>query len=173
MASTLSEGDGQALLRAAIGQSDASMTPAQMAQLLSCIVNGGTRYQGYLLYDVRNFTSGDVVSKTQATALSSLTLNAEGRHLLIKTMADIAKKDSSLMGCQQNLADKGLTLGCFYSTSPSGTVADSHAILLGFVTPSVGEGASLCVSVVVENGGEAEKFSSIISSIVGEYEWDS
>ncbi len=173
MASTLPQGDELALLRASIGQSDASMTPARMAQLLSVIVNGDTRYQGHILYDVRNFTSGDVVQKTQPSALSTLSLNAEGKQLLQKALSDMACDLTALTDTKERLGSLGLSLGAYSLTVPSGTVDDDHAVLLAYATPLVDltdrQYSSVSVSVVVENGGENFKTDEIVRDIMEQY----
>ena len=170
-ASTLSIDDELALLRASIGQSDASMTPAQMSRLMSMLINGGVRYRGHILYDVRNFTSGDVVNKTQPEVLSTFDLTAEGRQLLLKTLSGLAKRNASMAVCEAELSLMGLTMGYYGSTAPSGTVANDHAMLLAFATPTVGEGdsSSVAVSVVVENGGEPDAYSSVVTAILRGY----
>jgi penicillin-binding protein 2 len=173
MASTLGAGDEMALLRASIGELDASMTPAQMAQLMSILVNGGTRYRGHILYDVRNFTSGDVVEKTRVEKLSTLSLTTEGRHLLLKALSDMASKDARLSDCQAQLGRSGLLMGAYGTVVPSGTVDEGHSVLLSFATPTVSltgqPVSSLAVSVVVENGGETVFANDIVSALMQEY----
>ena len=173
MKSTVGLSDDIALLRAAIGESDASLTPAQMAQLLSVIVSGGTRYRGHILYDVRNFTSGDVVQKTKAEVLSTLPLTAEGRHLLLKTLSETIADGSVLSDCRTALSALGLTVGSYRVTVPSGTVEDGHSVCLSFATPTVSltdqSLSSLCVSVVVENGGESNVSEQISRVLLEEF----
>jgi membrane peptidoglycan carboxypeptidase len=162
-----------ALLRASIGELDASMTPAQMAQLMSILVNGGTRYRGHILYDVRNFTSGDVVEKTRVEKLSTLSLTTEGRHLLLKALSDMTSKDASLSDCQAQLGRSGLLMGAYGTVVPSGTVDEGHSVLLSFATPMVSltgqPVSSLTVSVVVENGGETVFANDIVRVLMEEY----
>jgi penicillin-binding protein 2 len=173
MASTLGAGDELALLRASIGESDASMTPAQMAQLMAILVNGGTRYRGHILYDVRNFTSGDIVEKTKAEKLSSLPLTAEGRHLLLKTLSEMAGENAFLSDCQTQLGKSGVLMGSYEAVVPSGTVDKGHSVLLSFATPIVSltgqPVSSLALSVVVENGGETVFANDIVSALMQEY----
>ena len=172
MGSTLPQSDAVALLRASIGSSDAAMTPAQMCRLMSVIVNGGKLYKGHILYDVRSFTSGDVVHKTQAEVLSSLPLGEENRHLLIRTLHDMANKNASLTKLASYLSTEGLTLGCYDTTVPAGTVDENHALLMAFCSPTVGQtgkNSSLCVSVVVENGGEYSPAGAVVSAVMGQY----
>jgi cell division protein FtsI/penicillin-binding protein 2 len=162
-----------ALLRASIGELDASMTPAQMAQLMSILVNGGTRYRGHILYDVRNFTSGDVVEKTRVEKLSTLSLTTEGRHLLLKALSDMTSKDARLSDCQAQLGKSGLLMGAYGTVVPSGTVDEGHSVLLSFATPTVSltgqPVSSLAVSVVVENGGETVFANDIVRVLMEEY----
>jgi hypothetical protein len=63
--------------------------------MLSSIVGGGKRYSSHLLYEVRNFTSGDVTQKVQPTLLSEYALGADGRALLLNSMSNIMKNYSN------------------------------------------------------------------------------
>jgi len=48
-------------IQAAIGQSDNQFTPLQISVYLATILNGGTRYDASMLYQVREYATGDVI----------------------------------------------------------------------------------------------------------------
>lgn len=64
-------------LQAAIGQSDNLFTPLQITMYISDILNGGTRYNAHLLYQVCEFGSGTVVYRKKPEAIDSITIDEE------------------------------------------------------------------------------------------------
>ena len=114
-----------------------------------------------------------LVQKTQPSALSTLSLNAEGKQLLQKALSDMACDLTALTDTGERLGSLGLSLGAYSLTVPSGTVDDDHAVLLAYATPLVDltdrQYSSVSVSVVVENGGENFKTDEIVRDIMEQY----
>lgn len=54
-------------LQAAIGQSDNLFSPLQISSYTATILNGGTRYSCHLLYEVREFGTGELIYKNTPT----------------------------------------------------------------------------------------------------------
>ena len=48
-------------IQAAIGQSDNQFTPLQISVYLATVLNGGTRYNASILYQVRDYASGEII----------------------------------------------------------------------------------------------------------------
>ena len=48
-------------IQAAIGQSDNQFTPLQISVYLATILNGGTRYDASMLYQVREYATGEII----------------------------------------------------------------------------------------------------------------
>jgi len=48
-------------IQAAIGQSDNQFTPLQISVYLATVLNGGTRYNASMLYQVRNYGTGEII----------------------------------------------------------------------------------------------------------------
>ena len=59
-------------LQAAIGQSDNLFTPLQLSTYLSTILNGGTRYNAHLLYQVRSYGGERILHQNQPTVASEI-----------------------------------------------------------------------------------------------------
>ena len=62
-------------ISAAIGQSDNTFTPIQLAVYVSTVLNGGTRYSAHLLKEVRSYGSGEIVYKADATVVDETRLS--------------------------------------------------------------------------------------------------
>ncbi|MBR2622001.1 MAG: hypothetical protein IKC97_06460 [Clostridia bacterium] len=161
------------LFKAAIGESDLTCTPAQLCASLASIVSGGTRYRGHLLYEIRNFTSGDVVHRTPKELMSFYTLTEENKQLLIRTMEQLAQKNDALSEQSDRLKNAGISLGCIGASAPSGTSEPDHAILLAYGLPTVQTSGNnygaISVCVVLENGVDPSSASSVVSSVMNEY----
>ena len=64
-------------LQAAIGQSDNLFTPLQISCYLSTILNHGTRYAAHLLYEIRDFATGEVIYKPDTTVRDEIRIPDE------------------------------------------------------------------------------------------------
>ncbi|MBE6660427.1 MAG: hypothetical protein E7605_03390 [Ruminococcaceae bacterium] len=158
------------LFKAAIGESDLTSTPAQLCSAFASIVNGGTRYRGHLLYEIRNFTSGDVVQKTPKELLSFFTISQENKQLLIRAMGQMAQKDAILSAQYAKLKPQGVSFGCIGASAPSGTSEPAHAVLLAFGTPEVqtsgNQKGSIAVCVVLENEVYPNSAASVVTAVM-------
>lgn len=172
-ASSIAKDNQAALIKAALGEGDTVCTPAQLCSMLSSIVSGGKRYSSHLLYEVRNFTSGDVTQKTQPSLLCEYALSGEGRTLLLDAMRDAMKQSGRLEGLVEDLNTLGIQAGCFASSVPSGNGGTDHAVMLAYSTPVVSLSNQLrtgiCVAVIVENGGEASVAEPVIEAVLEQW----
>jgi hypothetical protein len=159
--------------KAAIGESDLTCTPAQLCSAFASIVGGGVRYRGHLLYEIRNFTSGDVVQRTPKELLSFYTLTDENKQLLLRSMGQIAQQDAAFSEQFDKLKELGISFGCIGASAPSGTSQPDHAVLLAYGVPTVQTSGhkfgSISICVVLENGIYANSAAGIVSAIMDEY----
>ena len=171
--SSLSQNNDAALLKAAIGESDLMCTPAQLCNMLATIVNGGTRYRGHLLYEIRNFTSGDVVNRTQKEAVAYFKLGEDNKLLLLRTMSQIMQDDPTFADEIAALRMQGIGAGCIGTIAPSGTTAEDHTMLLAYGVPTVQTSAnkesSVAISVVLENRVDTAAAADIVSAVLHSY----
>jgi penicillin-binding protein 2 len=171
-ASSIATDSDAALLKAALGEGDTVVTPAQLCAMLSSIVGGGKRYSSHLLYEVRNFTSGDVTQKVQPTLLSEYALGTEGRALLLNSMSNIMKNYSGLNVLYHDLFAAGVQTGCFGSSVPSGNGGRDHAVMLAYGVPrisSISSKTGICVTVIVENGGNEAVAAPVVEAVLEQF----
>jgi len=64
-------------IQAAIGQSDNQFTPLQISSYISTILNGGTRYSCHILSEVREFGTGNLISKKNPEIASKFNLDPD------------------------------------------------------------------------------------------------
>jgi penicillin-binding protein 2 len=76
------------VLNMAIGQGYVSLTPVQMAQYLSTILNGGTRYAAHIIKQVLN-EDGSVKKDIQPEILNKLNLNPENVAIIKEGMGKV------------------------------------------------------------------------------------
>ncbi len=162
-----------AAMKMANGDTDARATPAQLCSMLSTLITGGKRYRSHLLYEVRNFTTGEIVSKTHPEVVSSFTLSAANQHLIIRTLSQMAQADASLSPLNAAMAERGVSIGCFSAVTPSGSANPNHAVLMAFGTPTVAltgqNNGSVCVCVVLENGLYPQNASPVAAAVLEQF----
>ena len=167
-----STGDTDAM-KMANGDAGAQTTPIQLCSLLSTVLSGGHRYRSHLLYQVRNFTTGEVMSQTQKEVLATLPMYAAHQQYLMQAMMGVAKANASLSPLAHQLAEKGIGAGAMFAVTPSGSAKPNHAIALAFGVPLVnvaGENrSSIAICVVLEHGLYSDACAPVIASILDHY----
>lgn len=64
-------------LQAAIGQSDNLFTPLQITMYITDILNSGVRYTAHLLYQVREYGSGEIVYRQQPEVIDEVKIDPD------------------------------------------------------------------------------------------------
>ena len=115
---------------AAIGQSDNSFTPIQMATMISTISNGGTRYSTHLLKYVKEFGADEPFIQKEPEAVSAFPLDADDRDVILDAMRKVVlthsfidnqmKKVSVKVGGKTGTAQvsSGIENGLFAGVAP-------------------------------------------------------
>ena len=152
-------GTDAAVAAAASGQSDARMTPAQLASMLSTVLTGGKRYAAHLLSEVRDFTSGDVVYRKSVELLSDQSIRPDDLALLARAMKNDVLTDSASLGASQALRAQGMEVGRL------GTQADGAALSLVFASPATAANPisdrTVAVVAVLDKGASVERADAV------------
>lgn len=82
-------------LQAAIGQSDNLFTPLQITMYISDILNGGVRYNAHILYQTREFGTGNIVYQKEPEAIDSITINPEHLAVVKEGMKNVMDNGSA------------------------------------------------------------------------------
>ncbi len=149
-------------LQAAIGQSDNLFTPLQLANYVSTIVNGGTRYNTHLVQGIYNASTGICVQEEQIKVNDSLKMKDENFHAIMKGMVECATSGTAagVFGTAYKIS-AGAKTGT--ASVPSGT---ANGIFVAFAPADEPE---IAVCVVVEHGAHGNYVGSVARDIFDAY----
>ena len=131
-------------IAAAIGQSDNSFTPIQIANYISTVLNGGTRYSVHLLKDVRICGDKEAYYKPAPEKLAEMNLSSDAVSAAMRGMRQMATNDSAVMAYMGNLP---VQVGGKTGTAQRGTDKNDNRL---FVCAAPYDDPDIVVSVVIE-----------------------
>lgn len=82
-------------IQAAIGQSDNTFTPLQIATYLSTVINGGTRYRAHILHSVREYGNGNIIHQQEPVILNRAQISEETLTLLKTGMKNVMENGTA------------------------------------------------------------------------------
>ncbi len=132
-------------LQAAIGQSDNTFTPIQLAVYTSALINGGTRYKAHLLHEVREFPSGEVVYASEPEAVASIEFKENILPTIKSAMKDVVESGSAA----RIFRGYDIAVGGKTGTAQVGSDRSDNALFIGFAPYSE---PKIAVTVVIEQG---------------------
>ncbi len=149
-------------LQAAIGQSDNLFTPLQLANYVSTIVNGGTRYSTHLVQGIYDATSGVCVQEEKIKVMDNLKMKDENYHAIMDGMLACATTGTAAGVFGYSYA---ITAGAKTGTAsvPKGT---ANGIFVAFAPA---DDPQIAVSVVVEHGAHGNYVGSVARDIFDAY----
>ena len=150
------------LIQSAIGQSDNSFTPLQLASFFSTIVNGGTRYKTHLLKSVNDFYTGTTEYEAVPVVLSSIDLPAEHLELLKRGMKSVVEDGTAA----SVFVNYPYSVGGKTGTAQRGGNGGDNAVFAGFAPYETPE---IVVSVMIENGEHSYTAATVAKSVFDYY----
>lgn len=146
-------------IAAAIGQSDNSFTPLQIANYISTVTNGGTRYALHLLKEVRSYGHrSECIYKTETEILESVPLSADALYAARQGMRQMAQYDAAVAKYMGGLPVK---VGGKTGTAQRGADKNDNRL---FVCAAPYNDPEIVISVVIEPNDEIPKDNSHGSS---------
>ena len=146
-------------IAAAIGQSDNSFTPLQLANYIATVTNGGTRYSVHLLKEVRAYgENGKVAFSTDVKVLSQINLTSDALYAARQGMKQMAQHDSAVSRYMQGLP---VTVGAKTGTAQRGPGKNDNRL---FVCTAPYDNPDIVISVVIEPDDNVPKDNSHGSS---------
>ncbi|MGM9644609.1 MAG: peptidoglycan D,D-transpeptidase FtsI family protein [Eubacteriales bacterium] len=146
-------------IAAAIGQSDNSFTPLQLANYIATVTNGGTRYSVHLLKEVRTYgENGKTVFSTENKILSQINLSSDALYGARQGMKQMAQHDSAVSRYMQGLP---VTVGAKTGTAQRGPEKNDNRL---FVCAAPYDNPDIVISVVIEPDDNVPKDNSHGSS---------
>ncbi len=149
------------VIQAAIGQSDNSFTPLQLATYTATIANGGTRYQSRLIHEIRSYSLDQVIIDSTPTVLNTLQLAAGTLDTVKEGMLSVT--------------EDGTGSGTFrsYSIKVGGKTGTAETSLGGdnsmFIAFAPYEDPEIAVAVIVEHGGHGSGNGALVKAIFDAY----
>lgn len=148
-------------LQAAIGQSDNFFTPIQIANYISTLVNGGTRYKPHLVKSVRSTSDGSVIYESQPEVSGTVSMKAENLQAVLSGMLGVTENGTA------SSAFKGYPLKVGGKTgSAQVAVGSDNGVFVGFAPY---DDPQLVVAVVVEHGNSGGDVVPIAKAVFDEY----
>ncbi len=146
-------------IAAAIGQSDNSFTPLQVANYIATVTGDGTRYSLHLLKEVRKYgESGDVVFKSESEIVSNIKLSPDALYAVRQGMKQMAQYDYAV---SKYMAGLPVTVGGKTGTAQRGPNKNDNRL---FVCTAPYNDPEIVISVVIEPDDEIPKDNSHGSS---------
>lgn len=149
-------------IQSAIGQSDNSFTPLQLASFFSTVVNGGTRYKTHILKSVNDFYTGTADYIQQPEVLDTIELSKEHLELLKRGMKSVVE-DGTAASVFVNYPH---SVGGKTGTAQRGGNGGDNAVFAGFAPY---DNPEIVVSVIIENGEHSYTAATVAKSVFDYY----
>ena len=133
-------------IAAAIGQSDNSFTPIQIASYVSTVVNGGTRYSAHLLRSVNTYFTNETVKTVEPQVLSTLDIRANTLDTVKLGMKMMVEDSVTVSNFMRNVP---VTVGGKTGTAQLGGNLKDNAL---FVCAAPYNDPEIVIAVVIEKG---------------------
>lgn len=148
-------------LQAAIGQSDNLFTPIQLANYISTLVNGGTRYKTHLVKSVRSTTDGKVVYESNPEVMGTVTIQPDNLKAVLEGMLGVTEDGTA------SSAFRGYPIKVGGKTGSAQVASGSdNGVFVGFAPY---DDPQLVVAVVVEHGNSGGDVVPVAKAVFDEY----
>jgi penicillin-binding protein 2 len=150
-------------ISAAIGQSDNAFTPLQLSCYISTVLNGGTRYSARLLYQVKEYGTGNIVFKPESEALNTVELTDDAMYAVRQGMKQMIANSSTASYYMRNVP---VTVGGKTGTAQLGGGKKDNGV---FVCAAPYNDPNIVISVVIEAAGGGSEASYSAASVLEEF----
>ena len=148
-------------IQAAIGQSDNTFTPLQLANYIATLVRGGERYSAHLLKDIMAYDGSELLYSYEPELLDTVSMSASTLAAVKKGMGDLAAKGSISRYFKECIVTAGAKTG---SAQLGNAQTDGV-----FVCFAPFENPEIAVAVVIEKGGSGSAVASTAVAILNAY----
>lgn len=151
------------VLSVAIGQESTQVTPIQLTNYISTLVNGGTRYSTHLLKMVKSSDFSQVVYEYEPQVQSEINIAQENLDAVTEGMRELTTGTGSLASAFQNLP---FEVGAKTGSAQVSSTSNSNAV---FVCYAPYDDPEIAISLVVEHGGSGSVLASLAAEILAYY----
>lgn len=132
-------------LQAAIGQSDNTFTPLQLAVYTGTLINGGTRYRAHVVKEVKAFPDGETVENIEPEVLNQIEFSDGIVRTIKSAMRDVVESGSAA----SIFRGYDIEVGGKTGTAQVGGERSDNALFTGFAPY---DDPKIAVAVVIEQG---------------------
>lgn len=133
-------------IQAAIGQSDNTFTPLQMANYAATIANGGTRYAPHLVKNIVSYDGTETILSVEPKVLSSLEADEKNIKLVHNGMRRVVSEGTP----KSVFKDCGFAVAGKTGTAQTRKDKTPHSWFISFAPY---ENPQVAIAVVIENAG--------------------
>lgn len=134
-----------------IGQGDLLVTPLQLSNYISAIVNGGTLFKPHFVDSIEN-SEGEVIEKIKPEAIKKNILPSEVLNSVRVALGTTVSSETGSARALQELEQKyNVKIGGKTGTAESGEEEKYHAWFVGFAPL---DNPEIVLAIIVERGGE-------------------
>jgi penicillin-binding protein 2 len=133
-------------IAAAIGQSDNTFTPIQIASYVCTLLNGGTRYSAHLLHSVNTYFTGETVNLVAPKVLSEMNISQNTLDTVKYGMKLMVEDSATVSNFMRNVP---VTVGGKTGTAQIGGKQIDNAL---FVCAAPYNDPDIVISVVIDKG---------------------
>ena len=152
------------MMRMAIGQESTQVTPIQLTNYISTLVNGGTRYSTHLLKTVKSSDFSQVIYEYEPQVQDEINIAQENLEAVTEGMRELTTGDGSLASAFRNLPfEVGAKTG---SAQVGSAEREANAIFTLFAPYDDPE---IVISIVVEGGASGGNLAQAAGEIVNYY----
>ncbi len=154
-------------LSASIGQSYHLFTPIQLACYLSTVVNHGTRYSAHLLYEVRNFSTGETVAAYENKVMDDTIPLSEEHVKIIKYGMRLVMNQTLTKRAFRDLT--AVSAAGKTGTAQIGSKSSDNATFVSFAPYSEHRPPEIVIAGIIEHGATGNNTAYVISDIMEQY----
>ncbi|MDE6107919.1 MAG: penicillin-binding protein, partial [Oscillospiraceae bacterium] len=147
---------------ASIGQGSTQVTPIQLANYVSTLVNGGNHYTAHLLKTVKSNDFTQVLEEYEPQVQNQIELSGEYLNAIKQGMRMAAT--TGTMG--QHFANSPVAVGAKTGSAQVTGQATANAVLIVFAPY---DNPEIAIATVVEKGGSGSRVAAIAADIVEYY----
>lgn len=147
-------------LAAAIGQSDNSFTPLQLASYTSTVANGGTRYRSTILNSVKKASGTEYTYRMTPEVLDTVGVSESVINIAKEGMRSVTSEGTA----SAYFADYPIAVGG--KTGTAQTKGADNSVLILFAPY---DDPQIAISVVVEHGQHSTSTGPVAKAILDEY----
>ena len=156
-------------VNAAIGQSDNSFTPLQLANYMAAVVNGGTLYKPTLVRSIKTYDYSDTVQAEEPEVIGTIEISDATYDLVMQGMSEVTAEGGT---AATTFADYPIKVGGKTGSAEMTEVVDGVQINYTnglFIAFAPFDDPEIVICVVGEGAGHGSSVAPVVRDILDAY----